>query len=1027
MTGILPIHPIAALLLKNISTYFASNQRSMFNFIKNNDPNIDAFQNFIATKSPGNGDLLTFDYLWNFFYESGTDEHGGGVGRMNLSPSIRQVLDSYELNKDNLNLDEQAVLKTVLLFQAVNMAGHGDVEIFLPSEKNLELSFAGTENLDDGKALLVAQNLVRKDILYKKPGDIETFAVMSLSGDLGAVEKLKREISDNVRTENLVADAGLIEHIETGLTPAQKFRCELIPVTVNNFTSTIKRITNERETFKLKIVVSFARNESERDKILELTGKAISDPRYNKLVLLDASSNLMNGENFKCWVEYSANEKYWRGKDNSLAEKMKRNAGDCLKEWQSTFENGSFVYCPAVKNDDEERKRISRQSLLQINEELRNNVNRLYKYSFDHVNVAGTLFATTNLTKLSEAGIREETFSMLRQDSVKTVLGDVWKISGKYWEVYPDLNISRLKTELDNFIKEKIEKNVRVSFDDIFNFLIERGFMPANIYAFLTGFLLKEYVKDPYRYSAGIDGSVGGAMTEKKMSECIGEAMKNVVTPIRNYRPKYIEIMSKNQQRFMDFSKFVFGVSEDVSVEQSAQKLRIKLKDLTYPFWCYVDASEPEYKEFLKLISQIANSRESVGGISALAESAGRFLNSEPAAVHDLKLFLTPQKGREIFTEFLKKFEGGIIFETAEKIGVADVVSECQRRVSGGDAIWLSDKETAEEDLKKFIVDYKIVAESQKFGIEEKSLNACVSKWRDCCKFNIKIPADTMGNYYAPLKDFFDVLKNIAERGEIPQVKRNFFLSQLVENASTIRAAIFEPLKVLREKYAYHLEGLSEEEISDIYQRLPIDSFKYSQGNFIKTLTGLAQKTRERQFKSQLLKLWREVARNKLPHEWSKVNRTPISAMVPENEETAAQKIFRTVESNSPTENEVKFATDYLSKRPAYFADLNNPDKIEDAFRKKIVGEYCEFLSDNNEIRNLLETKFSGEIYDWYPNVRVNKIINEFAKNKYYNGGGYDKVTERVMRMSDEEAKNLLIDLLDKNYEVGLKLLKVSQ
>lgn len=37
LCDILPIHPLAALMLKNISTAFASNQRSMFNFIKNSD------------------------------------------------------------------------------------------------------------------------------------------------------------------------------------------------------------------------------------------------------------------------------------------------------------------------------------------------------------------------------------------------------------------------------------------------------------------------------------------------------------------------------------------------------------------------------------------------------------------------------------------------------------------------------------------------------------------------------------------------------------------------------------------------------------------------------------------------------------------------------------------------------------------------------------------------------------------------------------------------------------------------------
>ena len=138
LTDILPIHPITVILLKNLASYFASNQRSIFNFIKNSDPNIKAFQEFIATKSPEDGDLLTIDYLWNFFYESGTDEHGGNVGRMNLKPSIRAILDSYTLNKDRLNLDEQVVFKTILLFQAIDQESGGSVDLFHPTEKNLD-------------------------------------------------------------------------------------------------------------------------------------------------------------------------------------------------------------------------------------------------------------------------------------------------------------------------------------------------------------------------------------------------------------------------------------------------------------------------------------------------------------------------------------------------------------------------------------------------------------------------------------------------------------------------------------------------------------------------------------------------------------------------------------------------------------------------------------------------------------------------------------------------------------------------
>ena len=148
--------------------------------------------------------------------------------------------------------------------------------------------------------------------------------------------------------------------------------------------------------------------------------------------------------------------------------------------------------------------------------------------------------------------------------------------------------------------------------------------MPLNIYAFLTGFLLKEYAADPYRFSAGIDGNLGGAMNPQKLAEFVSESIKQSFTPVKNYRPKCLEIMSQNQRQFMSFASEIFGVEEDISVEQSTQKLRIKLKNLGWPLWCYVDAAEDKYKDFLLLFAEIANSRQAIS-ISALAERAGFF------------------------------------------------------------------------------------------------------------------------------------------------------------------------------------------------------------------------------------------------------------------------------------------------------------------------------------------------------------------------------------------------------------------
>ena len=1025
LTDILPIHPTAAILLKNLATYFASNQRSIFNFIKNNDPNVEAFQSFIATKSPENGDLLTIDYLWNFFYESGVDEHGGNVGRINLKPSIRTILDSYILNKGNLNLDEQTVLKTILLFQAIAQETRGEVEIFQPTEKNLELAFTGVESMENGRAISIANDLVRKEVLFKRPNrKVETFAAV-LSGNMAEIDQLKKSIVKNVRTGELVENAGLIEEFKSNLTSSQKARFLLYPATADNFTFTLKRIANENEDYRVKAVICFARNEDEQNKIFNLLSIAAVNPRYKKLIIVDASSNLINRETFNRWVENSANEKYWRGKDNTYADKMNNNAAYCLNDWKNSFDNGSFVYYPAADYDSE-RKGISCQGLNRIREELTDNVRRLYPYSVDDAKITSTLFQSTQWKKFPEAGIKQESIgNLLKTSDIKILLGDLWQMSGKYWEVYPDLHISHLKTEVDDLIQNEIKKNSRISFDEIIKYLLKRGFMPLNIYGFLIGFLLKEYSFDPYRYSAGIDGNQGGAMTPQKLAECIGDALKQTLTPVRGYRPKYLEIMSQNQRQFIEFTAKIFDMSEDVSIEHNAQTLRIKVKSLGYPLWCYVDAAEEKYKNFLKLFAEISNSKQAVG-ISTLAERAGQFLTDHPESFFDLRIFLNIATGREIFADFLKNFEQGILFELAEKIGINDLVGECQKRIAAGDAIWLSDRETAQEDLKKLIVDYKIVFESKKFGIDSNSLTSCADKWKEFCKVNLKIPADIIASAYRPIKDFFYILKEIVMRGEIPQSKRKIFLLQLTENAEIINAAISEPLKILREKYSYQLNGLNEEEIHEIYAKLSLTSFTDMQGQFRQNLSNLAQKIKAGKLKTELLKKWNKISGNKSPREWSNNYRTPILAMVPESEQANAQKVFETIMTNLPEEKDIQFAMDYLNKLPQYFDALKDTEKIEEAFRKKIIGDNTVLLENNDEIRDELETKLRGDAYQWYPSIRVNEIVKAFAENRYYNGGAYEKLTARVMKMSDEDAKKLLIDLLDKNYEVGLKLLKES-
>lgn len=129
----------------------------MFDFIINNDSDAKAFKWFIANYGPLDQiNLLTIDMLWDFFY---------GKGQNGLNEDVRMILDSYNLlNSSKLWPEQQRVLKTILLLQAISLRV-GDVELLKPNEKNVDLAFGGT-GWQKGRARAIAENLVEEGLLF---------------------------------------------------------------------------------------------------------------------------------------------------------------------------------------------------------------------------------------------------------------------------------------------------------------------------------------------------------------------------------------------------------------------------------------------------------------------------------------------------------------------------------------------------------------------------------------------------------------------------------------------------------------------------------------------------------------------------------------------------------------------------------------------------------------------------------------------------------------------------------------------
>ncbi|MEG6520864.1 hypothetical protein [Desulfotomaculum sp. 1211_IL3151] len=1012
LKGMLPLHPLAALLLKNISSAFASNQRSMFNFIKNSETeNLQAFQWFIDNHSPDNADILTIDYLWNFFYEKGTDEYGTGVGRSNLDSIIRTILDTFPKNEGRLLAEEKRVLKTVLMMQAISQKLGDSVGLFLPTDQNINYAFEGSD-LEDNRAVNLAKKLVRDGILFIKPmGDGKTqYAAAAVSGDQAQIDNIKKRIIGETKTVSLVYSGELVAALS--LSPALRFRYDVTPVTIENFTATINKITNEQTTYKIRAVLSFARSDEEQNKIRELIKGAMKDDRYKDLVFIDTSSTVLGSERFEHWVELAANEEYWRTKDGKLADEMSRKAKAILEDWKVDVANGTFtIYTPFAKTGEPYGSETSALTALS------NMVVKKYEYSFDNAKVSEQMFTVLRLSEGAKYGISETCGSLFQQSFIVPLMQGVWQVKD-YWETERLHPLSKLKLKLDNLINTTFEREGRISVGDIFDWLINKGFMPCNLYAFLTGFLLKEYASDTYRYS---DGDTGDKMSVEKLGEIIGEYIKHKNTPHSRYKDKYIEVMTKEQMAFVDFTKVVFEIPDNIAIEQIAIRIRSKLKELGYPIWCFKEIDTYGLEEFIDKLVSLANPNSSGESIAKIATTIGRMFLQTPTAARNLKTLITKNNASKAMKEFLKCFENGEVLSLATEIGAADVLLDVRRQVGSGEALWLWDKETGEDEIRKLLTDYKIVAASNRINAKASALSACIGEWREKIK-SIRIPYAALVTEVPTLRTFFQTLREIALSRELPYDKRSVFLAQLMTNANEFVEFYTSKIDVFKSIYSFHLTGFSDNEVSTLYSKLPTNAFTADNSECEKNVAELAKRIRGEQEKFRLHQLWEEKTASKTPKEWSSKNRTPILSLVPVNLQIDARRVFDTINRNNPEDNDVKFAIEYLQTKAAFLADFSDKIKIDLAFSRDIIGRFTAILPDIDEVRLRLEAVIPSEHYDWYANPVILREIEKFAQARY-NQGGSEKVLEKIEKMDDRKAKDYLKRLIKDNMSVGIEII----
>lgn len=1024
MRGILPIHPYAASLLKHISTSFDSNQRSMFDFIKNDrGDDTHAFQWFIKNCGPlDDNPLLTIDMLWNFFYD---------MGKESLALSIRQILDNYpRLSRANLLEDEKRVLKAVLLFQAISFEVRDSVDLFLANEKNLNSAFEGSDL--EGKASHIAEKLVRDKILYKKivgKNDVYSVLIGEMSED--QIEKHKKKYLTKT-TSSLITDGALGEAIE--LPAALKLRYKLVYAGITDFEQTTKKCMNEaeRDGKHLYGVVTFAKDSSERLALSQKITTKLNENPDTPVIFIDCSKTLLGEEQFAEWVEFKAKADYHSGKDKDQSTQNSNYANDVLKNWRKNIKDGEFVYYSKVRLNGET---LATEDALM--DELCAYNRKIFTNGLECYNVIANMWTLNAARQGAECGLKEEIAGTFRSSNPNTklevALNGAWKVQD-YWTSSPSLNISAIKARLEELMRTKLRRDGRISIRTIFETLSEApyGFMPCNLSAFILGFLLKEYCGGKYTWS---DDTTSDELTVDKMKEMIHEILQQEKTPNPRYRDKYIVTMPQEVKAFIDITSKAFGISKSqcTSVEAARERVRAKMRELSFPIWTLdyiiegesIDTDVEVVKRLVELYGFLANNVKEETDMSEndIAIEIGKISLKNASAISDLEKLFTAEKCQIGIKAFLDVYKDGELIKLANAVNDGNQYINVLRSKFAVDAAnWVWRKGTAEAVIDSVILEYQIIEESNKCVGTSKSYKDALRAWSGKAN-NMRLSFSAIKNDVDDLDVLLGYIYEICTTDQLQEQHKQAFLDSMkIFGAKFVDFYNNRQNDVFKKVCDFELTGLSDADKDKVYGAMPMGCFTKDKVGYSNLVAQMVEEQKKGLNSMKLRNIWREKTNTSSPYQWSEQFSMPIFAMLAEQEVTVCRKIFATINSNKADAKDISDAITYL-ENAKFFDFLSDASQRDKMFVKNIIRDNAVMLSNIAEVKDYLRSHVTDVPYYWFGSPSVQSTLNKMAEAKY-NKDGYEIAFQKIDQMSAEDVKKYLKDLIKNNKNVGVEIIK---
>ncbi|MDN5363002.1 MAG: hypothetical protein PWQ91_63 [Eubacteriales bacterium] len=1003
---LVPIHPYAAYLLSHISKLYSSSQRTLFNFLKSDEPG--GFRWFIQENPRDDWYWLTADYLWQYFFENKSDS-------AEMGEALNMVLSYYESNKDKVADEEKRrVLRVILLLIALSRQ-QGDVNrLHRPLLTTLKtVAFRGT-SLEQRVEQIVQELEEEKVILVSDLGNDREFLLPGTRVDDAKLREWKSWVEQNKSFEKVLKqsreEGGFKSDIEERLVfaGAAKLRYPVQIIGAKELRQRGGLAVNSAslKPYQVGVVLVLACQEEELYGLEEIAARVAGDTGCCVVIC----EKTFGQKRWLAWQDHCANARYYEEMRDASQKRYHENRMQKLSaDWFNELVSAS------LKIFFRQRK-WERTGINSLGNLLEEEIGELvFPDRPEKISMITTLYDKSFGKAAAEMGLgcKEASWSPYR-DVVQTLQakGGLWE--AKNLAEFSHHPLGRMQQAVDAFFARCGNK---VTLVELWEELQKPpyGLMPSPMGILLFARLLRKYV-DGYYYSDGINSQ---PLNSFKLAEILDQVVKGQKSAV-NYS---IHRLSREGEKFCELARNLFNLPpEKTSYPEEARKnMREKLQALGYPLWTIAYLPEGGDADFRRALATLQwvlsydvdelkdeDMKEVVATVKPQAKKIA--MNLDPARM---------EQGMASFFDLhvpsLKEFRSAL------GLTIRDVREKLRGLLEEDVYLWKEEK--VKDKLPEVLAELELTASlNELWGGKAKSIGEAAQYFQEVW-FNGKLPlALYKKGQPQELAAAITLLEKVV-RDPRQAVKENR-AQDIRDNVPGLKEVLQNPLPVvIRLVDEYIGEKIGYQEAEEIYQALP-NLAHCGEGEVRSELERVLAALSRNKAIAELEEEWRELTDSSSPDEWSEKHRVPIQWVLAEREFLEFFDRFK--ERRNLSKPEIEALLSFLKEKSSEMKVVHDERYVLQKFLEAAAREYASLVQEEEMARKLQDyiyQKMGGEVRRWViEQGRVLGLAQEWI-NGNYRQVFYPRVEEVLATLPPQALKEFVGELAREDSLIGMRLL----